>query len=83
MTNEAVPNRSVTSRGFDTYDEFRDSYGAAVTVRQSSAASGAHVWLFAEGGGVDRNDGAAHLTVDQARRVRDALDVFIAECGDD
>lgn len=85
--SETTPNRSETPRGFDTYDEFRDSYGAAVTIRQSSAASGPHVWLFIEGGGTvspDRpNEGSAHLDVEQARRVRDALDTFITERGED
>ena len=49
---ESTPNRSTTPRGFDTYDHLSDSYGASVTIRQSSAASGPHVWLFIEGGGV-------------------------------
>jgi hypothetical protein len=83
MAPETTPSRSVTSRGFDTYDEFRDSYGAEVTVRQSSAASGPHVWLFITGGAMvspdHPNDGSAHLTVEQAKRVRDALDAFIKE----
>jgi hypothetical protein len=82
---EGTPNRSTTPRGFDTYDRFSDSYGASVTIRQSSAASGPHVWLFIEGGGTvspsHPNDGSAHLDVEQARRVRDALDTFIAERG--
>ena len=82
---ESTPNRSTTPRGFDTYDHLSDSYGASVTIRQSSAASGPHVWLFIEGGGTispsHPNDGSAHLDVEQARRVRDALDTFIAERG--
>jgi hypothetical protein len=76
------PNRSVTERGFITYDEFTDTYDATVTVRQSSAATRACVWVFTEGGGVKRNHGSAHLGVEQATRLRDALDVFIKEHSD-
>ena len=86
-----MPNRSVTHRGFVSYDELTDAYGASITVRESSAASAPHVWLFIEGGGTAAapgtpgipggrvNDGSAHLTVAQAVRVRDALDNFIHE----
>jgi hypothetical protein len=85
--SESTPNRSVTPRGFDTYDEFQDSYGAAVAIRQSSAASGPHVWLSIRGGGTASheraNDGSAHLDVEQAKRVRDALDTFITERAED
>jgi hypothetical protein len=83
-----APNRSTTHRGFITYDEFNDSYGAEVVVRESSAALAPHVWVFIEGGctepqdGSEKNHGAAHLTVEQATQVRDALNEFIsaAEC---
>jgi hypothetical protein len=85
----STPNRSTTPRGFTTYDDFTDSYGARVVVRQSSAASAPHVWLFIDGGdtgktgGIRENDGSAHLTVEQATRVRDALDAFIRLNGGD
>ena len=87
------PNRTVTERGFDSYDEFTDSYGATIRVQESSAAPAPHVWVFVDGGGTEapvgfpglpegrKNDGSAHLTVEQARRLRDALDAFIAERG--
>ena len=42
------PNRSVTPRGFATYDEFTDTYGAKIRVQQSSSAEGPRVWIFAE-----------------------------------
>ena len=85
--------RTITPRGFANYDEFTDSYGAKVTVRESSAALEPHVWLFIEGGGTAckpgtpgipegrTNDGSAHLTVEQAACVRDALSAFIDEHG--
>jgi hypothetical protein len=80
----AEPNRSVTLRGFTTYGEFTDSYGAKVTIRESPAAPPSHVWIFVEGGqtarpGTERpvNDGSAHLTLAQALRLRDALTAFL------
>jgi hypothetical protein len=42
-----TPNRSVTQRGFTTYDQFTDTYGNEVTIRQSSSAEGPRVWLLA------------------------------------
>ena len=88
------PNRTVSERGFTGYDEFSDAYGAQVTVHESSAASAPHVWVRVRGGGTECppgfpgipeghvNDGAAHLNAEQARRLRDALDAFLAENGD-
>lgn len=64
------PQRSVTEHGFDTFDEFRDTYGRPVAVRESSAASGPHVWIF----GTD-----LHLDIEGAKRVRAALDTFLSE----
>ena len=68
-----------TPRGFITYDEFPDSYGTTVTIRESSAASEPKVWIFAES--AEHEPAAAHLSVPQAVRVRDALDTFIREEG--
>jgi hypothetical protein len=84
-TVPALPNRSTTPRGFSTYDEFEDGYGAKVVVRESSAAIGPCVWVFLEGGGTERrdqgkiNDGSGHFTYPQAIRLRNALDTFISE----
>lgn len=69
------PDRSTTERGFTIYDEFTDRYGNEVSVVESSLATEACCWIFC--------DRAPHLTVAQARRVRNALDAFIAESGPD
>ena len=76
------PNRSVTERGFITYDEFTDTYDATVTVRESSAATRSCVWVNTQGGGVKGNHGSAHLDVRQAKRLRAALDAFIKDHDD-
>lgn len=67
--------RSATNRGFVIYDEFDDRYRHRVSVQESSLATEACCWIFTG----DGSGGAAHLTVEQAIRVRDALDVFIRE----
>lgn len=72
-----------TARGFRIYADLKDYYGAEVTVIESSMAvfegtDGPWVWIFSEGGRTN-NDGAAHLSVEQAKVVRDALNVFIVE----
>lgn len=73
-----------TQRGFQDYCELVDRYGSTVTVRQSSLASEPCVWIFSK---KDGQDGvfhlgkwqaySPHLTVEQAKRVRDALQRFI------
>jgi len=73
-------NRSSTGRGFDTYDQFRDTYDTTVTVRESSAAEGPRCWIFTSH--PSGEDAAAHLDVPQARRVRHALGAFITEHGE-
>ena len=60
-------------RGFREYLSLADSYGANVHVKESSSAEGAHVWIFINGGGVSNNDGSAHLSRRQAKRVHAAL----------
>lgn len=69
-------NRSTTPRGFVIYDNFTDTSGSKVRVQESSLATAQCVWIFAERG---EEDSSPHLDVEQARRVRDALDVFIRE----
>lgn len=64
--------RSTTDRGFVIYDQFEDTYGHVVTIQESSHADGDRCWIFT-------HPAAAHMNVEQARRVRDALDVFISE----
>ena len=92
MPSDPDPTRSTTPRGFTTFLEITDSYGASVIVRESSAALAPHVWLFLSGGKTQAppgtpglpagylNDGSAHLSLEQATRVRDALTAFITEC---
>ena len=75
------PNRSTTGRGFTVYDEFTDTYGSTVIVQESSSAEGARIWIFCRHGGFPQKANEPHLDVEQARRVRDALDTFIGEHG--
>lgn len=67
------------TRGFLGYAQFDDTYGAQVRVKESSSANGPHVWIFVGGGRLSNNDGSAHLTIEQAVLVRDALDRFIKD----
>ena len=71
---ESGPVR-VTPRGFAIYAEFSDIRGGTVRVQQSSSAEGPHVWIFCQDS-VDLPV-SAHLDVEQAQIVRDALDQFI------
>lgn len=66
------PNRGTTERGFAIYDRFFDQKGTEIHVQKSSLANEPCVWIFSTALG-------AHLTIEQAKRVRDALDTFISE----
>ena len=66
-----------TPRGFRIYTTFHDSAGHRVTVQQSSSAIEPKVWIFCNAS-PDCID-SPHLTVDDAKMVRSALDQFIAE----
>lgn len=77
-------------RGFAIYEEFTDSYGSEVRVQESSSAMGPHCWIFCanenfgypDPKGKDRSKvWTPHLTLEQARRVRDALNAFIVHAG--
>lgn len=65
-------------RGFLTYagGPIATDYGHTITVRESSAAEGPHVWLFI--GESERTEkGSPHLSLAQALMLRAALDQFI------
>lgn len=79
-----------TNRGFRVFSEFRDSYGSTIRVQESSSAEEVAVWIFCKNAQCGRADplgavlGGAepdftpHLNVAQAKRLRSALDRFIA-----
>lgn len=70
---------SYTDRGFATYAEFDDLYGARITVRQSSLAGTDAVWIFSQSDRDDyKVDGSAHLDLEHAKVVVAALQEWIA-----
>lgn len=79
MTDE---NSIVDSNGFIIYGTITGSYGAKVTVKESSNAEAPHVWILIEEGSLDNNNAAARLNVEQACAVRDALTTFIDQIPD-
>ncbi len=79
-----------TNRGFAVYAKFKDSYGNAIRVQESSSAERRAVWVFchpidkATGEEKRNSDGALvdwspHLTKTQAKRLVRALQKFIDE----
>lgn len=84
---------SYSERGFALYATIPTTRGTEVRVYESSAADEPHVWLSLEGDchlrseprpfpgvecGIAEGHAAAHLSVENARRVRDALDEWLA-----
>lgn len=75
MIDDPAP---ASDRGFLDYagSPCETTYGHTITVRESSAALGPHVWLFiGDSPTVDGHD--PHLNLDQAMWLRAALDQFI------
>lgn len=64
-------------RGFAVFTTFEDTYGATVTIKESSSAEGKRGWLFVKGGGIKNNDGAVHFDNRQARRMIKALENYL------
>lgn len=75
---ETVPDPVANDRGFLTYTggPIPTDYGHEITIQESSAASGPHVWLFV-GDSTMVLGHDPHLTLAQAIRLRAALDQFI------
>ena len=68
-----------TGRGFPIYADFEDTYKAQVRVIESSSAERNCVWVFIDDGEIKDNDGAAHLTRKQAKKLRNALNAWLEE----
>ncbi|MFJ3793832.1 hypothetical protein [Kitasatospora sp. NPDC090091] len=80
MTDQPLisPPIIANDRGFYTYGgrPIPTDYGHTITVRESSAASGPHVWLAIDGQNASA-DTNPHLSLAQAIALREALGQFI------
>lgn len=70
-------NLKRTERGFIIYSEIRDSYKNEVRVVQSSKVGGPYVWIFCHHPKDPDKATSPHLSIGQAKRIRDALTKFI------
>lgn len=68
-----------TARGFGIYARICDNRGHEIRVQESSAADGAYVWIFTSVG-ID-NGSDPHLSIENARVIRDAPNTFIQHRG--
>lgn len=67
-----------TDRGFQHLPPLAGTYGDAVRVYESSAASGPHIWLSAESG--DDGEGTVvHLSAEAAWRLSEQLQLLVRE----
>lgn len=78
-------NRITTERGFTYLPDIPSEYGGHISVSESSAADGPHVWVRATCP-VDLNrpngptmEAAMHLTADNARRIAEQLLLTVDE----
>jgi hypothetical protein len=67
------PKITHDGRGFAIYGTIKDTRAATIVVKHSSADPLRYLWIFIDGGHIAANKGAAHLTLAQAKKVRDAL----------
>lgn len=70
--------RARTPRGFAVYDEFDDMDGGTIRIQESSNAEG--VWIFYDrfhDGAFGMLCGTPHLSDEQVRRTRDALQAYL------
>jgi len=85
-TNEhkgiAVTKKAYSERGFAHWEPTDTSYGAQVRIYESSAALSPHIWMRIDqpspednpmGGNLKEASAVAHMTLDQAREIRDTL----------
>ncbi len=76
---------TMSDRGFLYHSPIETAYGAIVRFYESSAASGPHIWMAVEqpppvlASDLPQHPGRvhAHMTLDQARAVRESLDHII------
>ena len=76
--------RTKDDRGLTTFADFRCAYGTEIRVKESSAASGPHIWIFMEEDlrimtKAEPGMASAHLTFAQARKLVKALETAMAE----
>lgn len=80
-TADAADPTEFTPRGFAIYGTIRDDRGSEITVQESSAADDSFVWLWLRTTSVTESAAAAHLSVEQATELRDALNRFLKHRG--
>lgn len=75
---------TASDRSFDSYPPIPSEYGGQARVRESSVASGPHVWLFAEAP-ADLNkrtgpmvEAPLHLTAENAKKLGEQLLAAVA-----
>jgi hypothetical protein len=76
--------KTTDQRGFTAFDEFKCTRNTNIRIKESSAASDPHIWLFLDEDATvftrpTPGSAGAHLSIENAERLRDALDVAIRE----
>lgn len=72
---------TTSDRGFDAYPPIPSEYGGEVSVYESSAASGPHIWLRAREAmrGQPEVEAALHLTAENAWRLSEQLRALVRD----
>ena len=68
----------LTERGFADYADFKDTYGAHVVMRESSADPLDRLWIFVTGGNL-KNGASMYLNVEQATLLIAGLQEWVAK----
>lgn len=68
-------------RGFMTFLEMTDAYGAWIALREASADPLDKIWLFIQGGELSSNNAAGLFDADGLRELRGAIDRALKHLG--
>jgi hypothetical protein len=75
-------NYKTSERGFKHYEPISTGYGHVIRVYESSTAFDPSLWVAIDGSDAMTDQKAevcAHLTIEQAERLRDTIDTAIAQ----
>jgi hypothetical protein len=72
-----TPRRRTVGRGLRLWGTFKDTHGNRIRVQESSAADGPCMWIFCDSDQLP--DPSPHLNRAGARRLRAALDRYLAD----
>lgn len=70
-------DRETTERGFINYNNFKDTYGSEIVLRESSAVGEQKLWIFCKNESWDNP--SPHINAEQAKLLIKGLERFVRD----